>query len=540
VDNIRFDRDGSYLQGHSRKKDLLIDGLSTQIEIIEIGLSQICHRKTFGKRSQIASILVINNARRRYAMRIMAFGKKLSGDLLFKAVDEQEFVHTLAAALARNAPALQALADKTSRGVTFRGEIGRRVKDVGDPRQAGWTILVAKEDPRRSEIIEVLKPLALHRGMEDPAAPLVFGGESEDAWGEWLEDNYYARELEGKKVPHYVLMVGGPDVLPFRLQSLMDAVANVGRLDFESTDELERYVQKVIRLETAPDPVVKREVILFAPDGGTNDPTYFSREYMVKPLNDHVKLQLNFKTTALMGVDATKNKLVKAMQGAQPALVYTASHGLGLTGELIDQQKKYNGAICCQGRGQLTMEDLFCADDVPANEPFLEGAVFFQFACFGYGTPAQSDYTHWIPEKGMIPQKYADADFIAALPKRLLAHPRGPIAYVGHLDTAFLHGFTDQNDPYIMDRWHSRIQPFVHAVDQLLEVQPSGLAMEDMNRKYSVSNIILNSVYDRIQRGAFKWTPEAEKRFLDTWIIRSDAKNYMVFGDPAARLRIPE
>ncbi|MGZ9190290.1 MAG: hypothetical protein ACXW39_09570, partial [Nitrospira sp.] len=29
---------------------------------------------------------------------------------------------------------------------------------------------------------------------------------------------------------------------------------------------------------------------------------------------------------------------------------------------------------------------------IPANEPFLEGAVFFQFACYGYGTPAQSDY----------------------------------------------------------------------------------------------------------------------------------------------------
>jgi hypothetical protein len=206
----------------------------------------------------------------------------------------------------------------------------------------------------------------------------------------------------------------------------------------------------------------------------------------------------------------------------------------------MDQQKKYNGAICCQARGQLTVQDLFSADDVPANEAFLEGAVFFQFACFGYGTPAQSDYAHWMPEEGMVPKKYADADFVAALPKRLLAHPRGPIAYVGHLDTAFLHGFTDQNDPYIMDRWHARIQPFVHIVDQLLEVQPSGLAMEDMNKKYSVYNIVLNNVYDRLKRGAFKWTPETERRFVDTWIIRSDAQNYMILGDPAARLRIPE
>ena len=385
--------------------------------------------------------------------------------------------------------------------------------------------------------MEALKPLALHRGMEDPTDPLLFGGASEDTWGEWLEDNYFARELEGKKVPLYVLMVGGPDVLPFRLQSLMDAVANVGRLDFESLDQLKQYAQKIIRLETAADPVVKKEAILFAPDGGPNDPTYFSREYMAKPLNDHIRHQLNFKTTTLMGADATKKKLVEKMKGAQPALVYTASHGLGLIGEPLDQQKKYNGAICCQTNGPLTLDDLFCADDVPDNEPFLEGSVIFQFACFGYGTPALSDYTHWLDN---VPKKYADIDFVSALPKRLLAHPRGPIAYMGHLDTAFLHGFTDQNDPYIMERWHSRMQPFVHVVDQLLEVQPSGLAMGDMNKKYSISNIMINSVYDRLKRGTFEWTPDTERRFVDTWIIRSDAQNYMVFGDPAARLRIPE
>lgn len=470
-------------------------------------------------------------------MTIMAFGKKMSGELLFEAVDEQKFVQTLAAALERNAPSLRALADSTTKGVTFRGEIGRRVRDAGDPLQAGWTFLVAKDDPRRAEITEILKPLAKHRGMEDPSAPLVFDAEDQDSWGDWLEKNYYARELEGKKVPQYVLMVGGPDVIPFHFQSLMDTIANVGRLEFDSLATFKQYIEKVIRLETTPNPVIKKEAILFAPDGGLNDPTYFSRKYMVKPLSDHIQKELKFQTTALMGDDATKQKLVNALAGARPALVYTASHGLGLTGEPLEKQKRFNGAICCQSRGQLTAEHLFGADDVPLDKPFLEGAVFFQFACYGYGTPAQSDYAHWLDN---VPEKYADADFIAALPKRLVGHPKGPIAYVGHLDTAFLHGFTDQDDPHIMDRWHARVQPFLHAVNQLLEVQPSGLAMEDMNKKYSVYNVMLNGVYDRLKRGTFKWTPETERRFVDTWIIRSDAQNYMIFGDPAASLRIPD
>ena len=407
---------------------------------------------------------------------------------------------------------------------------------MGDPRKAGWTFLVAKEDPRRDQIIQTLQPLAAHRGMEDPSAPLVFGGEPEDEWGDWLQENYYALELEGKKTPQYILMVGGPKRLPFRLQSLLDTVANVGRLEFDDLQDLKQYADKIVRLESVDEPVVKREVILFAPDGGMQDPTYFSREYMAKPLNQHINRQLNFQTKPLMGTDATKTKLVEAFRDAQPALVYTASHGLGLTGNPLDQQKRYNGAICCQSAGPLTLDDLFFADDVPMDEPFLEGAVFFQFACFGYGTPAQSDYAHWLEG---VPEKYADEDFVASLPKRLLAHPRGPIAYVGHLDTAFLHAFTDPDDPFILERWHARIEPFVQAVRQLLEVQPSALAMEHMNQKFSVYNVIINNIYDRLQRGTFTWNPEREKRFVDTWIIRSDAQNYMVLGDPAARLRIP-
>jgi hypothetical protein len=469
-------------------------------------------------------------------MKIMAFGKNWSGELLFKPMDEQQFASSLAAALPGNAATLQSLADMTTRGVTFRGEVVKHVIDAGDPREAGWTFMVAKNDPQRDQIIQILQPLAAHRGMEDPSAPLEFGGDPEDDWGEWLVENFYARVLDGKKAPQYVLMIGGPDLLPFRFQSLLDTVVNVGRLEFDTLDDLKHYVEKVIRLETAPDPVVNREVILFGPDGGMQDPTYFSREYMVKPLNNHISQQLKFQTTALMGADATKTKLVDALKGAKPALIYTASHGLGQMGKPLDQQKKYNGAICCQTSGPLTLNDLFCADDVPLNEPFLEGSVFFQFACFGYGTPAQSDYTHWL--EGM-PEKYADVDFVASLPKRLLAHPKGPVAYVGHLDTAFLHGFTDQNDPYIMERWHARIEPFVYAVKQLLEVQPSGLSMQHMNEKFGIYNVLLNSTYDRLKKGTFTWTPDTERRFVDTWIIRSDAQNYMVFGDPAARLRIP-
>jgi hypothetical protein len=98
--------------------------------------------------------------------------------------------------------------------------------------------------------------------------------------------------------------------------------------------------------------------------------------------------------------------------------------------------------------------------------------------------------------------------------------------------------------------WHNRFHICFHAhltpkharaSHQILYLrrQPSGLATEDMNKKFGVSNIMLTNTYDRLKHGTFKWISDSEKRFLDMWIIRSDAQNYMVFGDPAAHLRIP-
>ena len=469
-------------------------------------------------------------------MKIMGMGLDFGGNLLFKPMDEEVVAKALVAALEPNAASVRSLARTTAEAVSFRGEMERITTDPGDPRVAGWTFLVNKADPQRDAIGKILEPLAVHRGMADPKKPLLYNGEPPDEWFDWLHDSYYALDLEGEKVPQYLLIVGGPDQVPFRFQSILDTVAKVGRVEFDTLDDLKTYVDKLIRIETAAEPIVTKEAILFAPDAGLPDPTHFSREYMGQPLAEHIQDELGFATHTLIGDDATKMNLKATLSAKKPALVYTASHGLGATDETFEIQKRYNGAICCQHTGPLTLESLFSADDVPLDQPFLEGSVFFQFACFGYGTPAESDYNHWL--KG-VPKQYTEADFVAALPKRLLAHPRGPSAFIGHLDTAFLHGFADPAEPFTVDRWHKRIAPFKKAVDQLLGVQPSGLAMQDMNKRYSACNAIITNTYDQQLRGKLKWTPRLEARFLDNWITRGDAQNYMIFGDPAVHLRIP-
>jgi len=466
----------------------------------------------------------------------MAMGLNWHGESLFAPVEESALSQALIDALAGNAETVGALTAATAEAVSFKGEVERTITDLSDPRAAGWTFLINSEDSQRNEITEILRPLAEHRGMDDPAEPLYYNGEDADEFGDWLSDNYYALEIEGQRVPQYFLIVGGPEQVPFRIQSILATLGNVGRVAFDSLTDLQTYVDKLIGLEAAPEPPVEREVLLFAPDGGISDPTHFSRLYMVQPLAEHIRDDLGFATHTLIGEAATKAALAEALRTHKPALVYTASHGLGATDEPLDFQKQVNGAICCQHTGPLGWDALFSAADVEFGKPVLEGAVFFQFACFGYGTPAESDYAHWFDG---VPQQYTSEDFVAALPKRLLAHPRGPVAFVGHLDTAFLHAFTDADDPHILDRWHPRMAPFRRAVDGLLGVEPSGRAMEMMNTRYGTCNAIITNTYDRQKRGKLKWTAERAARFLDNWIVRSDAQNYMVFGDPGAHLRIP-
>jgi hypothetical protein len=196
-------------------------------------------------------------------------------------------------------------------------------------------------------------------------------------------------------------------------------------------------------------------------------------------------------------------------------------------------------SMASHGADQLIVQRLLAANNLKESRKALIGsgvAVFFQFACFGYGTPATSDYAHWLDG---YPAANSTEDLVSALPKKLIAHPHGPIAYIGHVDTAFLHGFTDEKNPYLDDRWHHRIAPFKGAIDGLLaKIEPSGLAMETMSERFAATSALLANMYDGIKRKQ-PFTEDKQRRLLDHWIMRGDAQNFMVMGDPAALLRIP-
>ena len=470
-------------------------------------------------------------------MRILGTGIDYStGEVLIDSIDEETFGQTIEASLARHADQVRSTARTRARGAAVRGEVEReRTVDLGDPRAAGWTFLVNRDDPRRADIEKALGPLAEHRGMSQPS-PLVFNGEPEEEWQDWMQEHYLQLELDGKKVPHYILIAGGPDHVPFHFQTLLDSGASVGRVDFDTIKDLETYVEKVLRYERATDPAATREALFFATDGGPGDATHFSRRFMADPLAKHVSKTRRFPTRAVIAEDATKERFLDEARQRRPALVYAATHGMAAPKERLETQKRVNGGICCGHETGDAMADwLITAEDVDSEQPFLEGSVVFQFACFGYGTPAESDFRHWLGGAGLN----SSASFVAALPKKLLSHPRGPIAFIGHVDTAWLHGFDDPESPYQNNLWNTRITPYKKAIEVLLGCQPVALAMSDLNKRFDYANAQLTLVFDKMVRRKLELTPAQRKQLANSFIFRSDAQNYLVFGDPAAHLRIP-
>jgi hypothetical protein len=457
--------------------------------------------------------------------------------LIVEPLDDAALGKAILDAYDSNRADLEAV-QRATRGATLR-EAQRLTRDEGDPRSVGWTILLNKKDPDRAARLDAIQPLAKQRGWS--GEPLYYNDEKPYEWYDWVSNSYSPLNAER---PFYVLILGGPAQVPFLFQSFLATNAAVGRLDLEP-DQVRAYAEKVVRLEKTSEPIVKRETIFFATNHSIDshapiDPTYYSHYHLAAPMAQQVQDAYKFAVKKLFAQDATKANLADALHHAKPALVFTASHGLGAPDEPLKRQKLLNGAICCQDEPSDDDEAwLFGAWDVPTKDAFLEGALFFQFACFGYGTPAQSDFAHWDARIGRAVN--AKQDFVAALPKKLLAHPHGPIGFVGHLDIALLHGFEDPNNPgTAQDPWHVRVAPFTNAVRNVLQLNPVGFAMRAMNRRYNELNQNLTTFFDQLQRRAVQVDAVMQQRLVDTFLSRSDAQNYLIFGDPGARLRLPD
>ena len=171
-------------------------------------------------------------------MKIKGLGVDFNGKLLYKSLDEEKYADELLKLIGIKIPGMQSMLQASVPGATFKGQLERRQSiDLNDPLSAGWTYLFNENDPQKKNIESILAPLAKYR-MGAHVKPLIFRNEPEEEWADWLEENYLKEHLSNKRPPHYILIAGNPQLVPFHFQSFLDTFASVGRIDFDDPKQL--------------------------------------------------------------------------------------------------------------------------------------------------------------------------------------------------------------------------------------------------------------------------------------------------------------
>lgn len=453
----------------------------------------------------------------------MAWG---SGKPIVPPLDYESFKEELLHGLLRpKEKSLTSIAASCTRFSFLRSTLEyRALPNLNNPLEVGWALLLPQEGAEMGEIARALAPLVKHR-----RGKVIYGKLDE----EWIESEYTYKPEDQR--PYYILLAGPPSKIPFSFQYLLDTHAAVGRVTFDRLEDYRAYADKVVNYENSPSEGVERRAVVFATAHSVTDVTYLSKTYMADVLVKLIQGK-NILVNYLSADDATLDNFVKATRGdttrSSPAIVYTASHGLAVPNGIQNEatRRKLQGAICCQDY-EGGNDGLFSADKVP-SETFLCGSIVFVFACYGAGTPKRSDFFHWVPQPSLLeccPQE----DFVAALPTKLLAHSRGPIAFFGHIDPAWLLSFTDPKRGF-----GTRMGSFTQAVEQLLDGFTIGYAVKKFNEVYTHCNSRLAAKEDEYRANGNlseeeSWTGD----LVDLWITRNDSQNYIILGDPAARVK---
>jgi hypothetical protein len=410
--------------------------------------------------------------------------------------------------------------------------------EPSDISQAGWCIVYHNEEDEA--VKTALQPLVDHRAqvVTDSNKLKTLEYRTGEDWSAWLaRHGIGAGNIDPKKIPFYILLVGSPERIPYSFGHLLDVEYAVGRLHFDTAVEYKAYADSVIDYETSAAVPNSRETVFFAPRHAFDAATQLSADFLVKPLIDGdpvsgfqpITSYENFQLRRLWGADATKEALAKVLSPTlntkPPAFLFTAGHGMGWPLDHPNQLAG-QGALLCQdwpGFGAIGPQHYFAASDI-GNDANVKGMISFHFACYGAGTPDRDRFIH---KPGQEPPLVASKPFISALPKRLLTHPNGgALAVIGHVERAWGYSIvTNQAGPQLI--------PFQNAIGRLLRGEPVGLAMKDFNERYAALSTNLSDLQEKIGFGM----SVPDSTLVSTWIERNDAEGYVVLGDPAVRLR---
>ena len=334
-------------------------------------------------------------------------------------------------------------------------------------------------------------------------------------------------------LPDYLLLAGGPDMLPWALQYTLGASRCVGRLHLTGA-ALQRHVAAL--LEAGPPTGARYEApVVWAVDRGSGDISALMRRTIAAPIanyfaNDDEMPEHVFLDGGGDPKAGSAERLSSALAERRPALVVTTSHGM--TGPLDDPAAMHAqlGVPVDQVGDPLDPQTLL-ADWQPG------GAVWYAQACCSAGSSGVSEY------EGLLdPESQADhvvravaglGPHVSPLPTALLGAERPLRAFIGHVEPTF--------DWTISFPWTSTelTASIVETVYRgFCSGEPVGYAMRRSWRHIGG----LRQAHANVLR-YFDSTPTAGKRVLTAAtylrLAAGDRAATVLLGDPAAAIALP-
>ena len=341
-----------------------------------------------------------------------------------------------------------------------------------------------------------------------------------------------------KGVPFYLLIVAPPDAIPFEFQYFLDIYWGVGRLWFDTADEFRQYADSVVAYETGDAVSTTRNMAMFATEHDFDKATQLFTRNVAKPMSIGegsnpipIGKRQKFGLKTIFGETATKAGLSDLLSGrteiGSPSLLFSGSHGMEFSPE-DPRQAASQGAIVCndwKGYGAIQEDHWFGANDIPADAK-LHGMMHVFSPAMAAALPRLDNFDRMNDQ----PRKIASKAFFSALPSKLLSHPHGgALAVLAHIERAWAYSF-------LGDKGGSQTQGFRDVLGRFMRGDRIGQATDVFNMRWATLSAQLAEAQLDLRYGGQIPLDKLGRM----WVARDDARNFMILGDPAVRLRVED
>ena len=325
-----------------------------------------------------------------------------------------------------------------------------------------------------------------------------------------------------QKMPYYLLIVGDASEIPFTFENTLGYQYAVGRIYFDILDDYARYAHTVVQAERLALSLL-RKVSFFSPVHVDDQATQMGATFLIEPLLNRLgEAMPNWSIDWDRGNDAQKKRMIDLVNApASPALLFFAGHGV-LFPESHPNQKNLQGSLLCQEWVRFTenktnsRETYYSAQDLVDTGNVL-GKMVFLLSSNALGSPQSG----WNLESGeKQSRRISDKPFVATLPQRLLAHPRGgALAVIGPNDLI----------------WNSTtmVNVFYSSLRYLMSSYPAGYAINPLKNFSAESIDAMNQTLEELKFGR-----DLPEWFASRWAENENTRSLAIFGDPAVRLPV--